>query len=388
MNKKKTKAAILAVAMLQMVYLGISPALADIAKAFPDTPISTIQTIVTFPSIVTIFITLLSGKLASIIPKRHLANAGILLLIITGIAGFLFHGSVAILYVWAGLVGAAMGLFVPSITAMIAAYFEGDERSAVLGQQSTFVNGGGILILFFGGLLATITWNFNYLIYTILGIPILIIGLIGFPKHESTSVQEKQKIRLGTAPFYYAVIAMFYNVVFNVLPTNASLLIDEEATGNAATAGTASAIMMLGGCIAGFIFGKLSPKLKDYMISCAFVIVSVGFLIVYFASNVPVLLIGSFISGTGISFLLPQVLYGTSVSVDPASSAMAVSLVMALSGLGSFLSPKIITPLAAVINESTKTRFLITAIIGLCLAIIFAVTTTVIQKKNAAKSSA
>jgi MFS family permease len=81
--------------------------------------------------------------------------------------------------VWAGLVGMAMGLFVPSITAMIAVYFEAMNECRP-GTQSTFVNGGGILILFFGGLLATIVWNYNYLIYTILGVPILIVALFGF----------------------------------------------------------------------------------------------------------------------------------------------------------------------------------------------------------------
>lgn len=383
MNKKLLKIAILAVSMLQMAFLGLSPVLAEIAKAFPDASDSTVQTIVTFPSIIVIVVTLVSGYLGSFISKGQLSKIGVFVLALAGVGGFLFHGSIIILYGWAACIGIGMGLFIPSVTVLIAENFEGAERGAVLGQQSTFVNGGGMLILFFGGLLATIGWNYNYLIYTILGIPILIIGMIGFPKGKPISAPKGAKVSIGTKPFYYAVIALMYTFTFSVLPTNAAMLVDETGIGNAATAGTASALMMLGGAVSGFIYGKVAPKLGDYMMSTAFVILSVGLLIVSVATNIPVLLIGSFIAGNGISFMIPQVIYSTSVCVKPQAATMAISVVMAVSGIGSFLSPLVVTPIAGLITDSVRMRFTVASGIGLTLALIVAITTTVLKKNKA-----
>ncbi|MDI3481351.1 MAG: hypothetical protein PWQ97_1006 [Tepidanaerobacteraceae bacterium] len=383
MNKKMIKWAILSISMLQMGAMGIAPALADIAKAFPESGISSIQMLMTFPGLVVIVVSLIAGQLSAMIYKKRLAGLGVSLFVASGLGAYLVNSSITILYLWAMVLGCGMGLFIPTATGLIADYFEGDERAVVMGQQTTFVNFGGILLTFVGGMLATISWQSNYLVY-LTGIPALILCIVGLPYEEKKAAEVHKKVKVDKVVYYYALVSFLFVLIYNVVPTNMALFVDEAGFGNAATSGSASSIFLLGGVIAGLFFGKLSHKLNEYMFSLAFFVLFVGFMINYNATNAAILFIGTFIAGMGMSLLMPECILSVSMKVKPMAVTMGIAIVMAAANLATFLSPVIFTPLSGMTGDlSVRFRFLFTGVIALVFAIIFAVITRQKQKKSA-----
>lgn len=180
-SKAGIRAAILAMSVVQMGTNAISPILADIAAAFPQAGASTVQFLMTFPSLMVLVCSLAAAGAAAYIPKKVIAAAGCGLFCAGGVLSWLFHGSLTLLFVWAGTAGIGIGLVVPMATSLVTDCFEGAEQQSVMGLQSSAANVGAMLMTFFGGLLAAVHWSCNYLVYLI-ALPGLFLALACLPK--------------------------------------------------------------------------------------------------------------------------------------------------------------------------------------------------------------
>ena len=92
-----------------------SPALADIAKAFPAQSPERIQLIVTLPPLLTMLSTLLCGHLSRVMRKKTLVLIGMALFGIGGFAPAMFGGLTFIL-VMRGIFGAGCGFLTPVVS--------------------------------------------------------------------------------------------------------------------------------------------------------------------------------------------------------------------------------------------------------------------------------
>jgi MFS family permease len=63
---------------------------------------------------------------------------------------------------------------------------------------------------------------------------------------------------------------------------------------------------MGGGTLCGLFFGKISSKLKDFILPFAFFICFIRFLINSFAQNLIIVIIGSVLLGSTMSMVMPQ----------------------------------------------------------------------------------
>lgn len=133
-GKKNTgllKGAILTMSFVQMGTNGIAPILAQIAAAFPEASSSTVQFLMTFPSIFCVIFTMLAALLSDRLPKKTLALSGLTIVAAGGILACLFHGSMTILFVWAALLGIGIGMVAPIAPSLINEFFEGEERQSL-----------------------------------------------------------------------------------------------------------------------------------------------------------------------------------------------------------------------------------------------------------------
>lgn len=122
-NNSGLKAAILTMSFIQMATNAVSSILANIATEFPDASVTTIQYLMTFPNLMIVAVSVIAAGLAERISKRTLAATGLLLAAVSGILSFAVHGSILILYVWAGMLGLGVGLVVPMANSLISDYF-------------------------------------------------------------------------------------------------------------------------------------------------------------------------------------------------------------------------------------------------------------------------
>ena len=365
-NNSGLKAAILTMSFIQMATNAVSSILANIATEFPDASVTTIQYLMTCPNLMIVAVSVIAAGLAERISTRTLAATGLLLAAVSGILSFAVHGSILILYVWAGMLGIGVGLVVPMANSLISDYFQENERDTMLGYQTGAANAGSMIMTYVGGVLATIAWQFDYLVY-LLAIPGLILTLMFVPKQnvvaKDTVTTEKKKLKISAYEVLFCIVAAVYMLMFYLGPTNIALYFSEKQIGNTMTAGMASSLLLLGGVLMGFLFGKLAEKIGKHTITLGFLALFVGYTLIYMKGQLISTYIGCLLVGMSNPLVLPQCM-GSVVTEDKQRSTVMMSVVFAIANLGTFLAPGITTISKMVMHaETAASRFVFAGIV-------------------------
>ena len=381
-NNFGLKAAILTMSFIQMATNAVASILANIATEFPDASVTTVQYLMTFPNLMIVAVSVIAAGLAERIFKRTLAATGLFLAAASGVLSFAVHGSIVILYVWAGMLGIGVGLVVPMANSLISDYFQENERDAMLGYQTGAANAGSMIMTYVGGILATIAWQFDYLVY-LLAIPGLILTLMFVPKQnvvtQNQVATEKKKFKIEAHEVLFCVVAAVYMLMFYLGPTNIALYFSEKQIGNTMTAGTASSLLLLGGVVMGFFFGKLAEKIGKHTITLGFMALFIGYTLIYIKGQLVPTYIGCVFVGMSNPLVMPQCM-GSVVSEDKQRTTVMMSVVFAIANLGTFLAPAITTISRIVMHaETAASRF---AFAGIVTGILACVSFVWIQMSN------
>ena len=135
---------ILFISMLQMGGMGLAPSLASISADMPDVPVSIVQTLTSFPSLVMIFVCLLANKLVFKYGKKLILLIGTICISAVGLLGYLFNSSIVLLYIWAALLGVGFGTILPTTSGVLAENYDEKTRGSIMGVQSVFTNIGAM----------------------------------------------------------------------------------------------------------------------------------------------------------------------------------------------------------------------------------------------------
>lgn len=370
-QKNLLKIAILTMSFVQMGTNGIAPILAQIAAAFPSASPTSIQFLMTFPSIFCLIFTMLSAIFSDHLPKKTLAISGLTIVAAGGVLAFFFHSSLTVLYIWAAVLGIGIGMVAPMAPAIINESFDGSEKQNMLGWQNSANTFGSLLMTFIGGFLATLGWNFGYLVY-LLGVPGIIFTIIGLPgRNKKTAVKTEpvKRERFRLVIWREMVITFVLLTVFSAVPANLAMMVEERALGNTSVSGLMSTIFLLGGMIGGLLFGKVSALLKKFTAFTGALFLACGALIIALTSSLPLLYIACFFAGSSISLIMPTCMgsAGRLKGYEALNSALLISA----SFVGVFITP-LLTSLTASItgSESVVYRFYMVAIIAFVLSIL------------------
>jgi len=398
-NMKMLKLTILVIAMFQMPTLAISPAISKIMSQF-GRDLATVQTALQIPNLVSPFAAILASiivaKAKGRLPKKYVIIFGLGCIVVAATGIVLFSSQFWTLYLWGALIGVSIGLFIPTTASLMMDSFDEDAVRVISGQQTSFINIGGIIMSILGGLLADMIWFGGYLTFYF-GVPIIILCIIYLPTKariqaaaEQTSsdepVEDKSKFNWNVA--FYGFCIFFFMMCSNVSGPNLSVyVIDQLKIGTSSTTGYISAVQMLGGACSGMLFSKLSSKLRDYMIPMAFLTLCIGFTVLGTASSLVMIFIGAFLTGSAMSMCMPQCMFSISLYVDEHSSTFANAISSSIApSLGGFLSPVIFTPLTtALFGEAVSSRYLFLSCVTLVLCALLVVIMTARKKGGKAK---
>lgn len=352
-NKKAIKWTVLLMSLTQQGMLAISAVIADIAKAFPTVSDQTVQFLMTFPGVFIMLMSLLSAGLTRIVSRKKLMVTGMALCLLSGIGGLLLHGHIAFCFLWAILLGTGVGLWMPLATAVASDYFENEERAGLLGTMSGAQNLGAMLMSLVGGLIAVSAWSNIYFVYLI-AIPGLVFCALFLPETPiEKGEKEKNSMRLDSNLIIFSLIIFYFSLFYNAGPANFSLILAERKIGNSSTAGILSSLMLLGGVLMGFAFGKLSDRIEEKTIPVGHALLAIGFFGLGFSNSVVVSMICAVIAGMSISLVLPQVSFQVVKGRKPEEFAMATAVALAMGNLGAFASP-FTTTMARVVTGSAQ----------------------------------
>jgi MFS family permease len=367
---------LLLIAMVQMPSLALSPGINQIkTTVFADQSLSAIQTAMQLPNLISPFVTItlafLIGK--GILTKRASCIAGLFIVGFTGALAMVAHTQFWQLCMLNIILGLGISGYISNATSLICDNFTEDERQFISGYQTSFINGGGIIMSLCGGALAGLMWYGGYLML-LLAIPVAVIALFAIPKVKPQRSEKKTKKtnkleKLHPDVFLYSGAIFFFMLVYNVGGSNISTHL--ASLGDTTLSGIATAIQMAGGVVCGLFFGKLSGKLGDRMMSLAFCSIFVGFMILsLFPSSIVMSFVGVFVTGTAMSMMLPQCMFSTSKVVNENTSALATSLTSCIApGFGGFFSAMVFTNITqALYGDSTVLRYRFAAIVALVFA--------------------
>ena len=340
-NKTLSLIIVLAIATLVLGPGAVSPALADIAKAFPDKSPETIQMVATLPSLLFMVSSLVCGHLSRKLGKRTLVMTGLILYGIGGIAPA-FFGDLAFILVMRGVFGAGVGFIVPLSQALTADYFAEPDRSVYMGYGSSTASVFAMYFTMAGGYLCSIYWRYTFLSY-LLVVPVFLLVMMKMPEPElqKPTVEHSRTSALTRRMWFYVTMYFLYNVIWMCFVTNAAFVMSVSKVGNANTIGLIMTISGFGGIVAGILLGWVTKVFKNFTLVLAVGFHALGFIMLLYVNSAIMFTLACAVFYFGFGIFNPAMSLKIIGSVPKSAITLALAILTCAMGVGQFISPMV-----------------------------------------------
>lgn len=373
--QKLIKSTILSISLLTVMSgAAVAPALAEIARAFPQVGSNSIKMVLTIPCLLIILGSLISGRLVSVIKKRSVLLIGLGLYLLGGLGAGMVN-SFAALLVLRGVLGLGVGLIMPLSISLIADYYADDERIHLMGLSTAVSSLGGIIANVLSGILAVISWRWSFSIYT-LGLIVLFLVLGFLPKSDKKTSATAGSTAKWLPPtiYYIAILTFGLLIVFFAIATNLALFIKNLGLGNANITGLALGLNSVFILLAGAKFQKLYSRLKSYTVPCALLLLDGGFALLSISHSVFTIFTGLALFGLGFGILMPLIYLRATTLVEEDLRSRATALVGGSFYLGQFASPLVLSLVGIVSGDYSIRMIFIVITFALLASLIISIT--------------
>ena len=344
---RRVTATILSMSLLTvMAGAAIAPALGIIKAHFCEAPAMLVQFIVSMPALLIIITNLFFLPLSRVFRTRALATTGLLLYVVAG-AGCFFVDDIHLLLAMRALLGVSVGLIMPLSTGLLAYYFLPEQQAQLMGLSAAMNQMGGVVATLLAGLLATIAWNYAFLVY-LLGLIALVMVWLWLPDEQLDSAnkrgvpfQPRQLLK-----FHPSVIGMLLlMMIFVVFPTKFAIVASQQ---QALSTEVITAIMVGLDVVAFFVglaFGSLMNRFRQGIEYFAPLLFLLGYAS-YLVPSVSMAVLGSAFIGMANGVGVPYLNTIASIKGGKNSATTVMPLLSAALYLGQFVSPLIVMPLS------------------------------------------
>lgn len=345
MNKKILKIALLSVSMLVAVAPAINANIPAMKEAFPQIPLSMVEMITTIPSLFLMISVLTSGFIAKKIGYKQTIMLGLGIVAISGIIPVFIGNFYLVLFSRAAL-GFGIGLFNSLLIGLISYFFDGNERTTLIGYHEALGGLGGMLITYIAGQLMHVNWQAPFISYAI-AIPVFFIFWKVIPKVKTEDILHKNTKQVVvndgkegnfSIVFVFMILIVIGATLNMTMGIKVSSLIVEQGYGSASDASTVIMLLSLGAMISGFLFGKMYNIFKNYIMSVGFTITAFAMFIIGISNASWMTVLGGFLVGFGFRVMMPCLtnIVNSSHLKNP---TLATSLLLVAYNLGSAFAP-------------------------------------------------
>lgn len=362
-KKYKIIISIVCISFLQGLQFCVSPVLGQIADHFDTVSVNYVQMLVTVPSFISMVIALASGKLVMIISKKRLLLFASLVALISGFAP-LFADSFALLFVSRAVYGITMGVATTLNTAVVAEFFEGDERVSVMGIQGASVGAGMVLVTTVAGWIAKNDFRNAYYL-NVIGLAAFILLFLFLPETGVVKSENKEDVHMNKDVFilsFFCMMEFFFLITFN---TNIAMHLSGALAGDTSASGILTGVFSGVQIVAGLVLGYITRITKKMTMSWAMLSLAIGTFLIFLApSNMLLLVVGAFFCGISQGVFIPTGMVAVSNAVAPAAAAMAAAWFTCGNCIGQTLSPIVLNKTSEVLfgQVTTNNIFLISAV--------------------------
>ena len=337
---KLQKPAILSISLLIILMnAAIVPILSQVRSAFPDASPLEIQMVLSLPALTSILFSLLTGLTARWIPKKWLLAIGLLGYSFFGIAAG-GAGTMGELLLLRAFFGAGTGIVSPLASDLIADFYTGKERNAMIGYSNSTANIAGIIFPLIASQLAAIHWRLAFYIYTI-GLLVFVIALWFIPNPQRVSREDlgMPKPRMQWRASRQAIIMLLFMMLFYALPNNLSVFVQTEGIGSPSTAALAVSTSTFIATLFSLWFSRLYQRFRDWLLPTSLALLGLSFLIIGILPNLSALLTAQVTAGITMGLIFPYLTTKVIEHSQPETTTAGLALLSSMMGLGMFLSP-------------------------------------------------
>lgn len=369
------KAAVLSLSLLTiMAGAGVAAGVEKIGRAFPNAPETLIKLVISLPSLFIIISALLVGIFGQHIKKKPLIVCGLALFLIGGVGASFTH-SIEQLLLFRAVLGFGTGIILPFSTGLIAACYEGTEKSKMMGYSFATNNLGAMTANIMAGILALISWRYMFQVYWLALITLILVLLFLNQLPDSKVKLKSSEDSLSKPPeklpprvFRIALYGFGIMMVFYMIATNLALIITERKMGTSQVSGYIFALNTFIMLCAGILL-PFSMRLKKYFIPVGFLLVAAGFFGISKSSTLSLMIFSNVLSGAGVGSLFPYLLNLASDKIPESLSFKAMSITMVFAWFGQFLSPLFFGFVSSLTGLDISNMFLSISIVFLILTV-------------------
>ena len=368
-NNLVLKLAILSCCFVTASLNAIAGNIPAMAADMPDIPLSLIELVTTIPSLFSMLAVLFSSRIASAIGYKKIVLLGSLIAGISGTVPVILN-DIRLILLARGVFGFGCGLITSAMLILIIFFFEGTERSSMIGLQGSAGGLASLVTAFIGGRLLTISWHASFLVY-LFGFLVFLAVLFFIPHVGSIRTSTADGDTAHSSSEWIRLIALgiltFVSVTLaTVFVVKCSSLAALKEVGGASIGSLLVMCISAGSLLAGFIYGNMKAFMKRMSLPVFYLICAAGFALAYISGNALMLMAASFLLGFGYLAFVPFL--QEKVSVDFASfGAAGTTVILVFQGLGAFIAPYAGT-LLSLFTSSLSSQFLICAILYAVLA--------------------
>lgn len=371
------KITILSISLMLSSASAISVTLPLMKAQFESVSSASIESLVTIPSFSMMVFILLSSFITNKIGKRKTVLLGLSLALVGGIIP-VFTTDFIVIYVSRFVLGAGIGIYNSLAVSLIGDFFEGEEQKKLMGFQTAFSTIGSSLATFLAGIMVNYNWHYAYLVY-FLAAPVIILFYFGFPKSETITSSQGQKVKQKenkqtvnlTGVFCFIMMYVFFIIVMTLF-TKTGLAIAEINLANQEFLGTAFTVAGLVGSIGALCYGWVYKIFGKYTPVVASLLCVLSFFGIPLSSNMLVLTLLLVLANMSTALFIPYMYTLLLEGAPKGSENLAVSLAMVACNLGSFSSPYVLQILGNIFgNDSSIFSFTICSFIFLGMALVF-----------------
>ena len=263
---------------------------------------------------------------------------------------------------------------------MAGAVPDPQKRATITGYASAAMNLSGVIFSTVGGKLAANGmladpvngWTKGYLLgfITLACIVVEIICLPGGQKaQEGPAPAGAETAKKGGVPAIVYLISIHYLVWFCFMycyGLNISdYIINVYKLGDGGTAGIATAMVTVGGVLAGLFFGQYSKVTKSMNVPIMMALTFVGMFLCIIAPTIPGVIVGGFLCGFAMSGCNPYIMMMFGQLCPPSQLTQAMSIFSGCMNVGMFIALYVLNGLSSLIFGADYTldkKFLLAAI--------------------------
>lgn len=334
--------AALSVALLMYTSSITSPALGEIAAAFPDASAETVKLLSTIPSLMMVFFSLIAGKLTQHISIKKIITLSMILIFIGGIPSA-FVGDLNFMIAMRVVFGAGYGMVFPMASAVITDLFTGEQGNKLMGFKSAVGAAAGVIFQSIGGFLASYNWRWSFFAFFLV-IPIAVLIWFKLPdtgvkRSEKTEENTKEK-KLTSMTYVLTLCCLLFNIFQFSFMTNIAIVMNQEGIGNSAQSSFILSLFSATSFVVGLVYGMISKRTRQYTTALAVILVGISFVIMIVVQSYALFLVASVIFGIGFGMFNPSITMAVARSAaSPKYSALAISVYVCGTGIGQFISP-------------------------------------------------